>query len=257
MNSKNTLICFFDEQSLIAKHLKARVEKNWQLDFRGKLEDPSQLSLAEGELAFFQGNICLSLNSKVARRSVGSHFLSYIDWVGVNRGELWGESLFSEAFYQSILGAFKNQNFKGAVIFLGDNPMSVPVVDTLAGFGFSQFDFLNLESENKSFQHIQSRVKGIFDTKASLVDSESFVRSQTEYSLCFVLYDHYEEQILDDMSYFHFLSNKSIVFDLSGQSNFLLKEVKALGVDLVDFDDLMASYMDIVEKRLSQLVSLD
>ncbi|MEM7646648.1 MAG: hypothetical protein AAF203_07055, partial [Pseudomonadota bacterium] len=45
-------------------------------------------------------------------------------------------------------------------------------------------------------------------------------------------------QILEDMSYFHFLSNQSLVFDLSGHSNFLFPEVRALGVQVIGYQGL-------------------
>ena len=177
----------------------------------------------------------LKVKKIVARRSVSSHFLNYFDFLENRNGELWGYSLFSDVFYQAILNAIENQDFKGPVIFLGNHPLIYPVFNVLARFGFEEFVFLQLTDEPFDKNLLAEMNKGFWGLKFSSVDSTAFIQSQKEYSMCFVLDQCYSQQILDDMSYFHFLSQRSLVFDLVGNSNFMFKEVKALGVGVVTF----------------------
>ena len=171
----------------------------------------------------------------VSHRSVGSHFLDYIDFIEKKQGLLWGRSIFSDVFFDGLIRAIRNQDFKGPVIFLGNHPSALPTIDVLARFGFEDFVFLDLsEKVMDKKKKIYEDLMKFLGIHISAVDARAFIRSQKEFSLCFVMEDEYDSQILEDMSYFHFLSNHSIVFDLSGRSNFLFKEVKALGVDLVE-----------------------
>ncbi|MCB0378865.1 MAG: hypothetical protein KDD33_10260 [Bdellovibrionales bacterium] len=193
------------------------------------------------------------LNRVVAHRSVNSHFLNYFDFLERKEGKLWGYSLFNEVFYRSMLGAIKNQDFKGPVIFLGCSPLLLPVIDVLGRFGFQDFVFLDIENDKEEVEKFLQMSKSLMGVHFSSVDSTAFIQSQKEYSLCFVVKNHYNQQILDDMSYFHFLSNRSIVFDLAGASNFLFKEVRALGVELVPFGATFSIFVEIFSNKIINL----
>lgn len=189
----------------------------------------------EADISLFADSYCLQPSGFVKRRSVGSHFLNFTDFILNQQGELWGRSVFTEVFRQVLLHSIQNQDFKGPVIFLGKSSYALPIIEVLAAFGFEDFVFLDCGPSPLDISHYNSRKTGLLGTHISSVDSAAFIQSQKEYSFCFVLQSEYDQQILDDMSYFHFLSPQSMVFDLVGQSNFLFKEVRALGVGVTDF----------------------
>lgn len=197
-----------------------------------------------------------SLRTKISKivnhRSVKSHFLQYFDYLEKRDGAWWGYSLYSEIFHQILLSAIKNQDYKGSVIFLGVNSLVFPIVEVLTGFGFTDFVFLNCSSESGSIEESLKTYKGFIGAQFSTVDSTTFIQSQKEYSLCFVMDDVYSTQILDDMSYFHFLSTQSMVFDIASSSNFLFKEVKALGVDVVSSEQIQERLNHIYHTKITQ-----
>lgn len=175
-----------------------------------------------------------SLSRLVQHRSVSSHFIQYFDYLEKREGRWWGYSVYTSIFYQVMVNAIKNKDYKGSVIFLGANPLVLPIMEVLTGFGFVDFVFLDSEDNDSMIPNLAKHTKGFIGIKVSVVDSTAFIQSQQEYSLCFVMNQNYSRQILDDMSYFHFLSSQSIVFDVVGSQNFLFKEVKALGVDIIE-----------------------
>ena len=215
-----------------------------------QIQDLKKMAL-EHDLTFVGGQDCLKAKSIIQHRSVSSHFLDYIDCIETIDGKLWGDSIFTHVFQSCLLLARQNQDYKGSVIFLGESPRVLPAIDILAKFGFVDFDFLQVSEALAVFDHVKKQVASLFDTRAAIVDSASFVRSPKEYSLCFVMDDHYSEQTLEDMSYFHFLSNSSLVFDFSGRSNFMFKEVKALGVNVFDFEQLNQLQKQKVAEKLA------
>lgn len=213
--------------------------------------DNSQLQeLMSFPYSVLTGESCLKVGKHVKRRSVGSHFLNYIDFIQVLNGELWGGSLFSEVFREALLHSIRNQDFKGAVIFLGHSSLALPAIQVLATFGFEEFVFLE-DDKGRDYSKYQPRSTGLINTSVSSVDSGAFIQSEKSYSLCFVMQEQYPRDTLDDMSYFHFLSTQSMVFDLNGRSNFLFKEVKALGVEVIEFKPLF----DIWSRRLLEMIS--
>lgn len=224
-----------------------------------EVSQESEMTLEERARAcdavIVNGPQSLEMYKVINYRSVGSHFLDYIDLIENRAGKLWGHSLYSEVFFDCLLQAVRNQDYKGSVIFLGEHPRVLPMLEVLAKFGFKDFDFLNLSNERPVFDHVQTKIQGFLDTQVSSVESAAFVRSQKEYSLCFVLFDQYSPQILEDMSYFHFLSTNSMVFDFSGQSNFLFKEVRALGVDVFDFAQIQEVYRSKLVAKLLQIAN--
>ncbi len=215
-----------------------------------ELEKSSQLTQFDFGVA--RGPFCLQLGRIVKRRSVGSHFLKYIDFVKVEKGDLWGRCLFFEVLEKVIRTHIRTQDYKGSVIFLGDSPLIYPSLGVLSQFGFNDFVFLNLHEENESTYSYQDAVAGLFDVKTATVNSDAFIQSQKEYSLCFVLEDFYSQQTLEDMSYFHFLSGNSMVFDLAGESNFLFEEVKALGVEVIKSQEFSEVYTQILADELKK-----
>lgn len=201
-------------------------------------DDQLKTQVSDHDLTFLNSFFAPDIQSWVHHRSVDSHFLDYIDFIENREGQLWGHSLFTSIFTACLLQARQNQDYKGSVIFLGENPRILAALGVLAKFGFTDFDFLGLSDKSPIFDHVGKNMGSLFDTKIAGVDSASFVRSPKEYSLCFVADDNYSPQTLEDMSYFHFLSTNSMVFDFSGQSNFLFKEVRALGVDLFTHEQI-------------------
>ena len=221
------------EELLLADNVNKDLRFEWNFIDDNLSSESLEQQVKESDICVASGNVCLSLSETVKYRSVASHFINYIDFVTKQEGKLWGQSVFSEVFLGVLLKTIQNQDFKGSVIFLGNNPLVLPTLEVLARFGFEDFVFVDLE-DNGDFDYYQKHLSGILKTKISKVDSTAFIRSQKEYSLCFVMRESYSQQTLDDMSYFHFLSSQSIVFDLSGNSNFLFKEVKALGVSVTE-----------------------
>ena len=118
--------------------------------------------------------------SVVQRRSVGSHFLQYIDLVVREDGQFWGYSLFSEAYREVLLQSIQNQDFKGPVIFLGTSPIALPIIQVLANFGFNDFVFLMLNREKRRSTEILKNMKGLLGITVSSVDSAAFIQSQKE-----------------------------------------------------------------------------
>ncbi len=208
--------------------------------------------LSKFPMALISGEASREVTSFIQRRSLGSHFLSYVDFVVNKSGKLWGHSLFVQVFKNVLLKSIQNQDFKGSVIFLGHSSLALPIVDVLASFGFEDFVFLKTGEKDQDFSHLQPNVTGLISTKVSAVDSTAFIQSQKEYSFCFVMEDDYSTRTLEDMSYFHFLSSKSIVFDLSGRSNFLFKEVKALGVTVAEFEPVREIWAQVIAKSLKE-----
>ena len=101
-----------------------------------------------------------------------------------------------------------------------------------------------------SLKSLEQSTQGLYDLKLTTVDSNQFIQSQKEYSMCLIAEKNYSKEELEDMSYFHFLSSKSMIFDLVGQSNFQYAEAKALGVGLVPFDDLLQSELEWALRRI-------
>lgn len=220
----------------------------WGTSQASSLDELSK-EIEQATFSLLNGKNCLDILKKITHRSVGSHFLHYIDFIFRNQGQNWGYSLFSEAFIEVFRDQIKTQNYKGSVIFLGENHFVAPTLSALAQFGFQDFVFLEL-SDPLTIEDYSSEKSGIFNISVSKVNSQAFVQSQKEYSLCFVMQDEYPQQTLEDMSYFHFLSNQSMVFDLSGNSNFFFDEVKALGVEAVLFDEINAKRALCLQKMI-------
>jgi hypothetical protein len=209
--------------------------------------------LAEKDVSLLFGKLCFDAYQVVHHRSLDSHFLHYIDLVTYERNQLWGQSVFSQVFHSILLQSIQNQDYKGAVIFLGQSPLVQPVIDVLAGFGFGDFDFLQLPTEKSATSQFDQSKTGLLGVKISAVDSAAFIQSQKEYSFCFVMQSNYPQQTLDDMSYFHFLSANSLVFDLVGESNFLFKEVKALGVGVMGFPELQKLWTQTLRTKIGEV----
>jgi len=216
-------------------------------------ESDVKAKINENDYALLGGSETMRASRVVKRRSVGSHFLNYIDFIYKKDGELWGESIFSRVFREVLLRSIKNQDFKGPVIFLGHSPLSLPIIEVLSGFGFEDFVFLSLNSAKLDTAQYEASATGLINTKVSHVDSTAFIQSQKEYSFCFVMEDHYSRQTLEDMSYFHFLSSQSIVYDLSGRSNFFFDEVIALGVTLTEFSWVKEEWLRVIKDRIQKL----
>ncbi len=229
---------------------------NWKLLKREGMtgRDLKQL-LSQYDFTMLSDNHCLDGFKAINHRTVGSHFLKYIDLVSNENGQLWGHSVFSEVFRDMLLQSIQNQDFKGSVIFLGQSPLALPVIDVLASFGFEDFVFLQLFSDRAIQKYIDREASGLLGINISTVDSAAFIQSQKEYSFCFVMESNYPDQTLEDMSYFHFLSTKSLVFDLMGESNFLFKEVQDLGVEVMEFASLRQVWVKILSHKFDELAS--
>lgn len=203
-------------------------------------------------IVLVDSSLRLELSKIVNHRSVKSHFLKYFDYIEMREGKWWGYSLYSEIFYQVLLGAIKNQDYKGSVIFLGNSPVVFPILEVLTSFGFNDFVFMDCSSRDEGVDLKLKSYQGFIGANFSMVDSTTFIQSQKEYSLCFVIDKTYSAQVIDDMSYFHFLSSRSMVFDIVGSTNFLFKEVGALGVDIVEFDTIQDLLKRIYLAKISQ-----
>ncbi len=230
----------------------ANIEVEWTEYVSADEFDKGKI-LTQYDFGVVRGSFCLELAKIVKRRSVGSHFLNYIDFIKVDqKKELWGQCLFKAVLEKVFRNHIKSQDYKGAVIFLGESPLIYPSLGVLSGFGFNDFVFLQSGESGGSLRDYKSALSGLFDVKTNSVNSEAFIQSQKEYSLCFVLENNYTEQTLEDMSYFHFLSSRSMVFNLAGQSNFLFDEVKALGVNVVEYDELSKVYFQMLEAEIKK-----
>lgn len=211
--------------------------------------------LGQFDFSILGGNYCLQAFKAIQHRSVGSHFLKYVDLVSKENGQLWGHSVFSLVFREVLLKSIQNQDFKGSVIFLGQSALAFPVIDVLAGFGFEDFVFLKLPNSRDQLNLFDQNDFGLLGVEVSAVDSGAFIQSQKEYSFCFVMESVYPQQTLEDMSYFHFLSTNSLVFDLMGNSNFLFKEVKALDVDVMPFPSIQEIWAKTLCHQVDEIAS--
>lgn len=242
-------------------------EPVWREDVQGRVTQSLQLHwthlesvevsefkklMEDYDLTLIQGPLSLNLHKVLPHRSIGSHFIRYTDCVFLEDRQLWGHAIFSQVIGRILKKYVRDHDAKGPVIFLGEGSLILPTVQTLAQQGFKDFVFLKLVDEN-TFEPITSASTGLLDIKASSVDSNAFIQSQKEYSLCFVMQDEYSMQTLEDISYFHFLSNQSIVFDFSGRSNFSFKEVAALGVESVNFKVLSEAWASILSEKIVQI----
>ncbi len=233
------------------------IEPEWTLKKESETLAKAEITklLQEHDFTIIDGELSLSMGPFVKKRSVSSHFLDYVDFVTPVKNELWGQSVFSEVFLELLRNSIENQDFKGPVIFLGDNEKVFPIIQVLAGFGFEDFVFLSLPDQATQFAHYNPARTGLLQAKISKVDSTTFIQSQKEYSFCFVMEEKYSTQTLEDMSYFHFLSSRSIVYDMSGRSNFLFKEVKALGVTVADYSRLQTIWAAVLRQRIQEIAS--
>ena len=59
------------------------------------------------------------------------------------------------------------------------------------------------------------------------------------------------------MSYFHFLSSQSMVFDMVGSSNFAFDEVRALGVKTMEFSKIRQVWGKALQKALKKALKID
>ncbi len=203
-------------------------------------------TLKKAPVTLIESDLCYDVFQNLQHHSSLSYRLGYSDIVVNKAKSLWGENLFSEAFYQCFMRVLKKQRFSGSVLFLGVKPISIPIIEVLSRYGFSDFVFLDTKDSTLEFHNIQNRLKTFLSGHVSKVVPSYFLKSQKNFSLCFVVDDVYDSQILEDMSYFHFLSDHSCVFDLSRRSNFLFKEVKALGVEVVELKTIEDYYLDVL-----------
>ncbi len=242
--------------SYLESHPELSQQVKWQAVKDSGLSGKSlKEKIADYDLSIIADENCFNAYEVVKYRAVGSHFLKYIDLVSNQQGTLWGHSIFSEVFREVLLKSIQNQDYKGSVIFLGHSPLALPVIDVLARFGFEDFVFLEMHNSGSEAMIIDNDQSGLLGVKISHVDSADFIQSEKEYSFCFVMEETYPQQILEDMSYFHFLSSNSLVFDLVGDSNFLFKEVAALGVDIMAFATIREIWAEILARRVGELAS--
>ncbi len=249
-------VLFSGSQSFLEK-LVADKDLNLSVDWEVlnlDLSKPIGLkeTLFNADLSILGDKLCIDAFAAVNHTSVGSHFLKYIDFISCENGKLWGYSVFSQVYKEVLLKSIQNQDFKGSVIFLGQSPLALPVIEVLASFGFKDFVFLELESAHQEVDLFDKKQAGLLGVEISRVDSAAFIQSQKEYSFCFVMESKYPSQTLEDMSYFHFLSSNSLVFDLIGESNFLFREVEALGVEVMGFPSIQEIWIQHLRRRVSE-----
>jgi len=199
--------------------------------FEEKDFEISSENLREFGISFLHGQRCVDVNDIVHHRSLDVHYVNYLDVIENKNGKLWGDSLFSKSFRQIFLDLRKNRQLSGSVIFLGGATYLSPIVDTLAKFGFRDFNFLCNEKEFNNVQHLSKNLVGV---DLRVLDSTQLIQSSKEYSLCIITSGQYPESVLSDISYFHFLSQRSLVLNMVGDSNFPFQEVSALGTEVVE-----------------------
>ena len=157
--------------------------------------DHSLTPLLDVDISLIQGPACHHLASRIKNRSVGSHFLKYVDLVIKKDRELWGSSLFSEVFKEVFFRSLENQGEKGSVIFLGDSHLSAPLIQVLCGFGIDEFVFLTLNEEDKSLIKAQEEIMaGLIGVQVSRVDFRIFIQNPTRYRFCFVTQKEYSQE---------------------------------------------------------------
>lgn len=258
-SKKNGLILFTKEHPFynsLAQDSVLKAFANWTLQSQEAMETKVLKEiLLSYDYSILSDLHTIEAHKSIHHRSVGSHFLKYIDLVVNEGGKLWGYSAFSEVFREVLLRSIQNQDYKGSVIFLGQSPLALPVIDVLASFGFEDFVFLQLAADRSIQKFMDRELSGLWGVEVSTVDSAAFIQSQKEYSFCFVMEPEYPLQTLEDMSYFHFLSTNSLVFDLVGESNFLFQEVEALGVEVMKFKGIRELWVKILGHKLDEIAS--
>lgn len=235
------------ETDFLTKELKEMgLTLEWQC-FQEQDFEISTENLKKFDISFLCGQSCVNVNDIVHRRNLDIHYIHYLDVIENKKGELWGDSLFSRSFKQVFLSLRKNRQLSGSIIFLGGAAYLSPIVDTLAKFGFRDFNFLCKDEEFKQVLQISKNLVGVH---LQILDSTQLIQSSKEYSLCFVTADQYPESVLSDISYFHFLSQRSLVLNLVGISNFPFQEVSALGTEVVE----PGSLTDIRQAQLREKI---
>ena len=206
---------------------------------RENLQESLTPVFQESEIILVDIPFRIQLEKYISYQTVRSHFMNYCDYLEKKDGKWWAQSVFSEIFHPIMLDVVRRQKFKGPAIFLGISPLCIPILDTLARVGVNEVAFLKVADEVSSMEEeFHESLGALFGIRFTQVDSTAFIQSEKEYAFCFVAKENYASQVLDDMSYFHFLSQRSTVFDLCRKSNFLFPEVKALGVRVIEEKDL-------------------
>jgi hypothetical protein len=203
--------------------------------------------LLGSDITLLASGLCVDVWPLISRSSVSAHFSHYFDCVTHSRGHLWGESLFTQGFRQSFQRLRHNRSWGQSVIFLGEDSRISPMIEVLATFGFKDFALFNGGRELERAHVLAQRLVGI---KIHKVQSKDLVQSAKEYSLCFICSSQYSDNVLADISYFHFLSVKSLVLKLKEFSNFPFDEVKALGTEVVETQDILIFQQQLVEKKI-------
>ena len=205
------------------------------------------------DLAFLSQHFCLQASEFVHHFSVGSHFLKYADILYWDAGQLWGAGLVEEALAQVFRHNLSIHRKNESVLFVGTGSSFWPIVRTLSQFGCHDFRVLEV-GQSIEFDSDFLRKIGLFQLNLSTIESETFLESQHEYGLCFVMEDQYPQESLEDMSYFHFLSNQSLVFDFSGHSNFAFSDLEQLGVKVVSFKENELARVELAKDHLSKII---
>ena len=187
-------------------------------------------TIKQFDVSLLNGQGCIEVGDLVHHSNLNLHYIKYFDVIENIKGKLWGDSLFSKSFNQVFLDLRKNRQLAGSVIFLGGAPYYSPIVYTLAKFGYRDFNFLCTQEE---FATVAKISKNLIDVRLHLLDSAELIQSSKEYSLCLVTSLRYPESVLSDISYFHFLSQRSLVLNLVGDTNFPFQEVSALSTEVV------------------------
>lgn len=239
--------------------IKSAVEAQVQCQFNevSTTQERLEESLAS---VFSQNNIVLVdtpfrtlVGEHISHQTVQSHFMHYCDYLEKKNGKWWAGSTFSDFFHPVMLDVLRKNPFKGPAIFLGLSPICVPVLEVLTRVGVSEVAFLKVDNDSFSMhKKFHDSLNSFFGVQFAEVDSTAFIQSEKEYAFCFVARENYRAQVLDDMSYFHFLSQRSTVFDLCGKSNFLFDEVKALGVPIIEEKSFRERQLNAYLQKIQQ-----
>lgn len=223
------------------------------LTTRSQLKESLKKTFQESDVILVDIPFRIQVEKHISYQTVRSHFMNYCDYLEKKDDKWWAQSTFSEIFHPLMLDVVRTQKFKGPAIFLGISPLCIPILDTLARVGVAEVAFLKVDDEVSSMEkEFHDSLGALFGIQFVQVDSTAFIQSEKEYAFCFVAKETYGNQVLDDMSYFHFLSQRSTVFDLCRKSNFLFSEVKALGVRVIEEKELSerqtTAYLDKIQR---------
>lgn len=181
--------------------------------------------------------------------STVSYRLGFADFITCQNNRWIADSLYLNVFFRLLTRTLQKQSLSGLVLFLGLQPLAVPIIEAAHKLGFNHFVFLKTEHSEMEQTEVLERTKAFLNIKIDWMESHEFLNDQRSYALCFVMDQDYEAAVIEDMSYFHFLSENSCVFDIAKARSFQFDGVEDIGVPVVRFEEWMPLLLDSIKAR--------